>query len=240
VIDKIEREERPRSRARLVEEAGIDEAAADRILGLFDAPGLDEIAARFGDDPRVAEALDRMRAYLSLLADMGLGEYVDFDLTIVRGLAYYTGIVFELFDARGELRAICGGGRYDRLLELVGGEPLGAVGFGMGDVVLTELLRDRGRLPDVQRQLDYFIVSIGDEQRAHARSLAHRLREAGHSVAYPLKAQGVRKQFKAAESEGAREVIVLGPDEVAQGEAVVRTMGSGEERTVALDRLGGE
>ena len=72
---------------------------------------------------------------------------MDFDLRIVRGLAYYTGIVFEIFDRKGEFRAICGGGRYDRLLELVGGEPLPATGFGMGDVVLTELLADRGLLP---------------------------------------------------------------------------------------------
>ena len=70
--------------------------------------------------------------------------HLRFDFTVVRGLAYYTGIVFELFDRAGEMRAICGGGRYDRLLELVGGEPLPAVGFGMGDVVLGELLKDRG------------------------------------------------------------------------------------------------
>ena len=237
VIDKLEREDRARSRERLQTEAGLDAAGADAILGLFDEPGLEAIERRFGDDAAVAEALERMRAYLTMLGDMGLGDFVAFDLTIVRGLAYYTGIVFELFDAQGELRAICGGGRYDRLLELVGGEPLGAVGFGMGDVVLTELLRDRGLLPDVARQVDFFIVSVGDETRALARQLAHALRGHGHSVTYALRAQAVRKQFKAAETEGAREVIVLGPDEVARGEAVVRSMASGEERTESLQAL---
>lgn len=234
VIDKLEREDRARSRERLQSEAGLDAAGADAILGLFDEPGLEAIDSRFGADAAVAEALERMRAYLAMLGDMGLGDFVAFDLTIVRGLAYYTGIVFELFDAQGELRAICGGGRYDRLLELVGGEPLGAVGFGMGDVVLTELLRDRGLLPDVTRQVDYFIVSVGEETRPLARQLAHALRGHGHSVTYALRAQAVRKQFKAAETEGAREVIVLGPDEVARGDVVVRSMASGEERIESL------
>src|SRR5262249_26467606 len=108
---------------------------------------------------------------------MGLGAFVELDLRIVRGLAYYTGIVFELFDRKGELRAICGGGRYDRLLELVGGEALPAVGFGFGDVVLTELLRERGLLPATSRSVDYFIVTVGEELRPRALALSHALRQ---------------------------------------------------------------
>ena len=89
---------------------------------------------------------------------MGLGEFVDLDLSIVRGLAYYTGTVFELFDARGELRAICGGGRYDKLLQSLGGVDLPALGFGMGDVVLGELLRDRGLAPAAAASIDVFLA----------------------------------------------------------------------------------
>jgi histidyl-tRNA synthetase len=155
----------------------------------------------------------------------------------VRGLAYYTGIVFELFDRKGALRAICGGGRYDNLLARVGGESLPAVGFGMGDVVLGELLQERGLRPAGSRHLDYFIVVVGDEQRPAALSLAHRLRDRGLSVAYALRDQPVRKQFAAAGSERAREVIILGPDEVRSGLVVVRDMSSGEERKVALEAL---
>ena len=107
----------------------------------------------------------------------------------------------------------------------------------MGDVVLTELLRDRGLMPVWERHLDYFIVVIGEEQRPLSLELAHRLRDRGHSVAYGLKEQGVRKQFKAAETEGAREVLILGPDEVAAGQVVVRDMASGEERRRDLDRF---
>jgi len=96
------------------------------------------------------EAIERMAEYMSLLDSLGVSEWVDFDLSIVRGLAYYTGTVFELFDASGEFRAICGGGRYDDLLEAIGGAALPALGFGMGDVVIGELLRARGLILDLK------------------------------------------------------------------------------------------
>jgi histidyl-tRNA synthetase len=238
VIDKLEREPRDRSRARLVDEVGLDGSVADRLLGLFEDPSLERIRSEFADVGAVAPHLERMSRYLDTLGAMALGDFVEFDLTIVRGLAYYTGIVFEIFDRAGELRAICGGGRYDRLLELVGGEPLPAVGFGMGDVVLGELLADKGLLPDTTHASDYFIVTIGDETRAPALGLARRLRDAGRSVTYALRDIAVRKQFKAAEKEGAAEVVVLGPDEVAKGVAVVRDMRTGDEREVPLDEVG--
>jgi histidyl-tRNA synthetase len=237
VVDKLEREPRGRSRQRLEEEAGLTPARAEALLALFDEPGLEAVRARSGGNAEVEAELERMDAYLAHLEDMGLGAFVEFDLGIVRGLAYYTGIVFEIFDRAGELRAVCGGGRYDRLLELVGGEPLPAVGFGMGDVVLGELLAERGLLPDWARTLDHYVVIIGEEQRPLALALAHRLRDAGRSVAYGLRDQGVRKQFRAAETEGAREVLVLGPDEAAAGQVVVRDMASGEERRVDLDEF---
>jgi histidyl-tRNA synthetase len=152
-------------------------------------------------------------------------------------LAYYTGIVFEIFDRQGSLRAICGGGRYDRLLELVGGDSLPAVGFGMGDVVLGELLRDRNLAPETVPEIDYFIVIIGEEHRELALAIAHKQRDRGAGVQYALREQSVRKQFVAAGNAGAREVIVLGPDEVARDHAVLRDMASGEEREVPLEEL---
>jgi histidyl-tRNA synthetase len=236
VIDKLERESADKSRQRLVNEAGLSTTGAADLLQLLGG-GLDQVSARFPDGAEVGEAVVRLRAYLATLDAMGLGPFVELDLKIVRGLAYYTGIVFELFDRKGELRAICGGGRYDRLLELVGGEALPAVGFGMGDVVLTELLRERGLLPDTARTVDYFVVSVGEEQRPRALALAHALRERGKSVVYALKPQSVGKQFKAAATEGAREVIVLGPSELERGVAVVKDMASGQERDVRLEEL---
>jgi histidyl-tRNA synthetase len=236
VIDKVEREGIDKSRERLSAETGLDKKAAGGVLELLGG-GLDDVADRFGGGERVATEVARLRGYLGMLAAMGLGSFVELDLKIVRGLAYYTGIVFELFDRKGELRAICGGGRYDRLLELVGGEPLPAVGFGFGDVVLSELLRERSLLPATARAVDYYVVTVGEELRPRALALAHALRERGRSVVYSLKPQPVGKQFKSAGTEGAREVIVLGPAEMERGVAVVRNMTSGEERQVSLEQL---
>ncbi len=240
IIDKIERAPREKTLERLSAECGLEAASAARLTALLDDTVGDVAAVRraFGDDEGVAAALEPVERYLATLDALGLGPFVTFDLTIVRGLAYYTGIVFEVFDRAGELRAVCGGGRYDRLLELVGGEPLPAVGFGMGDVVLGELLAEKGLLPDTTHTTDYFIVTIGDETRAPALGLARRLRDAGHSVTYALRDSSVRKQFKAAENEGAAAVVVLGPDELAKGVAVVRDMRSGGEREVGLDSIG--
>ena len=238
IIDKVERTPAEKSLERLTTECGMSEERATDLLGLIEAASVQAVRDRLGDDLAVSATLVPVENYLSMLASMGLADFVTFDLRIVRGLAYYTGVVFEIFDRAGEFRAVCGGGRYDRLLELVGGEALPAVGFGMGDVVLTELLREQGLLPDVSPEIDFFIVTVGEETRDLAREVAQRLRERGRSVAYPLKDQAVRKQFKAAENEGAKEVIVLGPDEVGRGVCVVRDMRSGAEREVALPALG--
>jgi histidyl-tRNA synthetase len=237
VIDKVERESPEKSRDRLMAETGVSATEASAILDLLGGT-LDDVAGHFAGRDDVGREIARLRDYLGILDAMGLGGFVELDLKIVRGLAYYTGIVFELFDRKGEMRAICGGGRYDRLLELVGGEPLPAVGFGMGDVVLTDLLRERNLLPDTARSLDYFVVTVADDLRPRALALAHALRDKGKSVSYALKTQGVGKQFKAAGTEGAREVITLGPDEVARGVAKVKNMASGEEREVSLRELG--
>jgi histidyl-tRNA synthetase len=168
---------------------------------------------------------------------MGLGDFVRFDLSIVRGLAYYTGIVFELFDTKGELRAICGGGRYDNLLKGLMGVDLPALGFGMGDVVLRELLEVRGLLPSSAHSVDFYLVSVGPEQRDALLSLGHRLRDAGWSVEYGLKQQGVGKQFKNAAALNARRVVTLGPDEVAQGVAAVKDFSTGEETRIPIEEL---
>ena len=240
VIDKIERAPADHSLDRLQTEVGLDEAGARSTFELLDQGGqggLDSLRGEFGDLEAVAAELERMEEYFGSLEAMGLGSFVEFDLRIVRGLAYYTGIVFEIFDRKGQLRAICGGGRYDRLLELVGGDPLPAVGFGMGDVVLGELLHARDLAPSVGPEVDYFIVIIGEEHRKLAHSIAHAQRDRGAGVQYSLREQPVRKQFTAAGNAGARQVIVLGPDEVARECAVLRDMASGEEREVPLKEL---
>jgi histidyl-tRNA synthetase len=237
IVDKVERDPAERVAARLVEEAGVTPAAADRIVGLFAETGLEAVRRDFGSDPEVADALDRVETFLGVMDDLGFGDFVEFDLAIVRGLAYYTGIVFEVFDRKGEFRAICGGGRYDRLLELVGGDPLPAVGFGMGDVVLSELLRERGLAPEWSRRVDWFVGAVSPRERSLARRVAGALRASGHSVVTPLNDQTVRKQLKSAVTEGAERVVLIGPEEVERGRVQIKLMSEGTEREASLEAL---
>jgi histidyl-tRNA synthetase len=238
IVDKLERDPREAIAARLTGDAGLDAAVADAVLAVFDRRDFDAVREAYGRTEGVGPEIARMAEYMGHLSAMGLAGFVRFDLSVVRGLAYYTGIVFELFDAKGELRAICGGGRYDHLLKQVSGVDLPALGFGMGDVVLRELLADRGLLPEVGQTLDYYLIAVTPEQRETLLAVAHRLRDAGHSVEYGLRPQGVGKQFKNASAHGARRTLVLGPDEVAEGVAVVKDMESGEETRVPLGELG--
>jgi histidyl-tRNA synthetase len=181
--------------------------------------------------------IDRLVGYEQILEALGLGAFIRFDPAIVRGLAYYTGTVFEIFDRKGELRAICGGGRYDGLLASVSSAVLPAVGFGMGDVVLTELLRDRNLLPEGVAGADTFIIAMSDADRPLLLKIAQSLRAQGESVLYALSQTGVGKQLKEADARGVSRVILLGTDEVARGVAIVRSMSTGEQREVALDEI---
>jgi histidyl-tRNA synthetase len=235
-IDKLGRESRDRVEKRL-QDAGIPAATAARVLALFDSDELGDIARRF-PQAGIEEEVSRLESYRQQLAELGLDGFARFDPRIVRGLAYYTGIVFEIFDGAGALRAICGGGRYDRLLAALGDADLPAVGFGMGDVVLRELLTERGLLPDLAPAVDYFLIAVTDAERPVLRQVATRLRAAGHSVGYMFRGTSVARQFKEADARGARNAVVIGPDDVAGGRAVVREMGSGSERSVPLDDVG--
>lgn len=174
---------------------------------------------------------------LASLRAMGIGDFVDVDFRIVRGLAYYTGIVFELFDAKRALRAICGGGRYDDLLKQVGGVDLPCVGFGMGDVVLGELLADRDGAPGVEASVDVFVVAVGEEDRPEALALAHALRGRDVRVEYALKRQVVGKQLELAVARGARHAVIIGSAEREAGEAVVRNLETKVETRVKLNEL---
>lgn len=158
------------------------------------------------------QALATVESYLGHLDALGVREWVVLDLSIVRGLAYYTGIVFELFDARGELRAICGGGRYDTLLKALGGADLPALGFGMGDVVLGELLADRGLFPPAgDDAVDLHLVAGNGAAAAgfaQALRLVTALRAAGFSVAHGLNAERYLGQATRNQVDGARKAGV--------------------------------
>ncbi len=236
VIDKLGREGEAQARKRFAD-AGLSDAVIGRLFELFAYDDFESLAGDYGDVEGVGEEVARLKEYFALLEALGWGRQVTFDISIVRGLAYYTGIVFEIFDRKGELRAICGGGRYDNLLGALSGVDLPALGFGMGDVVLGELLKERGLAPGPEPSLDYYVVAVTGDEAALVRRVAGALRGRGHSVAYGLRGAGVGRQFKDANARGARHAVVLGPDEVAVGEAVVREMATGEEKRVTLTEL---
>jgi histidyl-tRNA synthetase len=218
-IDKLEREPVEKTREKLAA-LGLTGEKIGEILAVADGRSA-------ADAPELQEMLGKLG---------GLAAYCKVDLKIVRGLAYYTGIVWEIHDRKGELRAIAGGGRYDTLLKQIGGVDLPALGFGMGDVVLTELLKDRNLLPKADWGLDCYVVIADESLRGEALALIHQLREAGFAIDYPFAQANVGKQFQAASGTGARYALVIGPDEWKSGEVKLKNLGSGaEERVKAED-----
>ena len=163
-----------------------------------------------------SDALDEVKADLTA---RGLSDFVQVDLSIVRGLAYYTGIVFEIFDTRKSLRAIAGGGRYDTLVETIGGVSLPATGFAMGDMVIRHLVEDHTpalakmeAALSLQTATDIYIVVASEEKRPDALSLLSDLRQAGLSTDIALTKSKIQKQFKAAQNTGARFALVIGDE----------------------------
>ncbi len=205
---------------------GLEPTAAADVVALLEARSLQEAAERGG---RGSTALDEIERLFELLDAYGVGDRVTFDASVVRGLAYYTGIVFEAFDTRGALRSICGGGRYDRLSETLGGKPLPAAGFGLGDVVVAELLSDLGLEPSLARTLDDVVYAREEEQRASAIALATRLRGEGRQVELVLGNPSQKRALRDADRSGARRIWVLGPEEAARGLCWVRDLESGEQ-----------
>jgi histidyl-tRNA synthetase len=219
LIDKLERE--PEARLRLEKELGAARAA--RLLGWCERFPL--------------ERADELQGLLEAARDLGVEDWIEPDFKIVRGLAYYTGPVWEIFDRSKSLRAVAGGGRYDRLIASLGGPELPALGFGMGDVVLGELLAERGLVPAAPPRVDAYVIPVGSELLPAARAVLAQLRRRGVSADMPYGAPRLAKALKAADAAGARRAILVGPDEWSRRAVKVRDLVSGEERLVALDEL---
>ncbi len=184
------------------------------------------------DSPAIVE----LARLFELIDAYGHGDRVVFDASIVRGLAYYTGVVFEAFDTGRELRAICGGGRYDQLLETLGGPATAAVGFGFGDVVINELLADRKRLPELSRAVDAVVYAFSDAERTAAVRVASALRAENRTVELILGESRLKRVLADADRAGAREVHLLGPDELARGEVLIRDLATGEQRSAPIPK----
>ncbi len=178
------------------------------------------------------QATDELADIIGNIEARGLGNFIKIDYRIIRGLAYYTGPVYEAFDKRGKFRAIAGGGRYDHLVKLVSGgrTDLPALGFGMGDVVLAELLKERGLVPALGQALDAFVQIADESLRDASLGLVQQLRQAGLATEYPLLKAKQEKQFKRALELKAKWLVTL--DNANQ--AHVKNLGTRKELTVPL------
>ncbi len=176
---------------------------------------------------------EELRRFFRAVEALGVAEYVAYHPAIIRGLDYYTGIVFEARDAQGQFRAILGGGRYDNLVADVGGDPIPGVGFAMGDMVITLVLEHYGKRPQLDLAPAPILVTVFDEEHLlPSYRLARDLREAGFRVVVYPEPVRLSKQFKYANRVGVQVVVVLGPDEAAQGTLTLKHMGTGEQVTL--------
>jgi histidyl-tRNA synthetase len=229
VIDKIDKIGPEAVTEQLCDpEAGIALSAgeAESVLEMLGARSLDEAARFAGEDSR---ALDELRELYALLEAYEIADQVPFDASVVRGLAYYTGVVFEAFDAAGSLRAIAGGGRYDRLAETLGGKPVPAVGFGFGDAVIGELLAEENLWPELARGIDDVVFAFGSDDRAAAIGVARRLRCEGRRVELSLGGGKLKRVLGEADKAGAQRVFLVGSDERARGVVKIRDLASKQE-----------
>ena len=168
---------------------------------------------------------------------MGLGDFIAVDLGVVRGLAYYTGFVFEAFDRKGDLRALAGGGRYNDLVKKLGGPDLPAAGFAIGDVTTSILLEQRGLMPAYINAPDVYVAYDGETGRLAAFPDIQALRATGVRVEYSLKELAFGKQLKAALESGAKLALLYGGDELARGMVKIRDLTERHEREVPREQV---
>lgn len=244
-VDKLERTDREETVKRL---AGVLGDQAEAFLGKVEAliairdinalaAFIDELPLKSDLAVQIRKRIENWRSLLSHLESSGVGGYIQIDLGIVRGLAYYTGFVFEAFEASGQGRALAGGGRYDNLVQKLGGPEMAAVGFAMGDVTLMDLLESRKLLPDYTDSPDFIAIIGGPEARKVALKDVSLLRSLGYCVDCPLKDQGFGKQFKDANLKGARFALIYGSDEIEKNVVKVRDFKSGAEQEFPRDNL---
>jgi histidyl-tRNA synthetase len=211
---------------------------SDKILEFMMEQSNKQIADLIGPNESTRSALDEINHVFKYLESMGVNDFCIFDPGIVRGLAYYTGIVFEVHDAVGELRAIGGGGRYDNLLKDFGGPAIPATGMGMGDCVLEILLREKGilekQLPKVM--LDYFVAYVNDDYKNEAVEVTMKLRSKGLAANFSYKSAKLGKQLKQASESNARKCVIIG-EEFKDNKLIVKDMMTGKQEEIELDKF---
>jgi len=180
------------------------------------------------------EGLNELELIMDLLRNKK--DFLKIDLSTARGLAYYTGIVFECYDQFERFRAIAGGGRYDKMVELLKGEPCPATGFAIGYATLSLFLKEKGLLPKIDLSPDYFIAVVNNEVKEKALEIAEKLRKK-YKVEIDIMQRNLGKQFSYANSIKARKVVIVGPDELKENKVKVKDMESGKEELISLSEL---
>lgn len=210
---------------------GVDDAGVKAAFAIMDLKTLDEAERLAGaGSPAVAQ----LRELFRLAGLAGFADCLVFDISVIRGLSYYTGIVFECFDTQREFRAIFGGGRYDNLLTTIGGDPATAVGLGFGDVVVTELLKARLGVDAPAPKKGVYVGWMFPEQRDAALKLAAKLRAQGECVNLALRKAKPKQFFSRAGASSCAKAVFLGPDDVAAGRAKMKDLATREETALEL------
>ena len=206
-------------------------AKIQTVLGIKDMKNLKSALGKS------SSAISELNTLFELIEAYGMSEWVQFDASVVRGLAYYTGSVFEAHDREGKFRAICGGGRYDNLLSTLGGKDLPATGFGFGDMVIMELLAEKGLIPELISGVDDIVLPLNQDLRDIAVRVAASLRLSDRTVDLVLEDKKIKWAFKHAERVGAKRLVLLAPDEWSRKMIKVKDLETGEEKEVSLKDL---
>lgn len=218
VMDKLDKIGPDAVKEELMTTQGLPAETCDKIIACLACKTVDELQSLCGEGVD-SSGIDELKRLFELAESYGFGDWLIFDASVVRGLAYYTGIVFEGFDRAGELRAICGGGRYDRLLSLYGAvTEVPACGFGFGDCVIAELLKDKGLMPDLPKQIDFVVAAFNDGMQGPAMKAASLIRAGDANVDMLLEPKKkVANTFDYANRVGARYIVFVAPQEWENG-----------------------
>ena len=233
VLDKMGKIPEDVTRAMLKDEQ-LSDSEIDKVLSLMTIKSIDDAEQLLGHSTQNTEDVKEL---LSLMTDAGFKDYVLFDFSIIRGLSYYTGIVFEAFDTNRKLRAIFGGGRYDDLLSSLGGDPIPCVGFGFGDVVVQELLTSLGKLQEIPKSIDVAIGFMTENERSFAIKIASLFRQQNLRVDLSLTNERAKKFFSHANKNKAKYAIYLGPDEASSTIIGIKDLQKGQQRNVPLSDI---
>jgi histidyl-tRNA synthetase len=221
--------------AKLLAGEGLPQNSIDATFKILGLTTLESVKEALGER---TPALEHFLSFFDLMKLYGAGDSVTFDISVIRGLGYYTGIVFEGFDTGKSLRAIFGGGRYDNLLGDLGGKPMTAVGLGFGDVVITELLAEKAKLPHPSAQKDLAVSYMEDAQRDTAIRVAKAMRDGGSNVDIALHPEKPKHFFARTGKVGFRRGIYIGPDDMTKGTLRIKNLADRSEQEVTLSSLG--